>query len=217
MYFDALTRKLVNFHQAEQFPELTALQFGMMDVVADNVNSYMNGLPIFVDSHTMILSREPDGLPDSFNKPEPLKPECEKVFRTFLNKLITTLGGNYRVILSMLVWMLPGEDVKRHFDSQRGHWLGRRFNFILNGQGLTYTLYNGETPIAFQVTSGDLFELNNRSYHAAKNEGTGITTLLVVDVIDVNAPPITVTDRLTHDKKMFKPTDNLPLCIWTKT
>jgi len=215
MYFDSLTRKLVNFHQAEHFDGFKALQSGLMQVVSENVNGYMNSQSIFVDSHTMLLDREPDNLKPTFVRYKSLSPACVEAFEAFVAKLNATLGGNYRAILSLLVWMLPGEDVKRHFDSQKGHWMGRRFNLILHGQGLVYTLYNGNTPVPFHVASGDVFELNNRAPHAAQNRGTGITALLVIDMLEVSEPTVTELDRATHDKTLYKPTDTLPLCVWT--
>jgi hypothetical protein len=135
-------------------------------------------ISLFNDSQWMILDI-------AYKNPTSLKLYVEPPvgYHRIVEQMIALIGSEYYPVQSMIAWMPPGTEVSKHVDLQKIYASTRRLHVqLLQTPQSNMILYAGNQEYKFNMDVGSVYELNNRTYHSAKNNGTeDYYALLIVD------------------------------------
>jgi hypothetical protein len=181
-------------------------EFIMSFIARQTTGNLSSTISLFNDSQWMILDI---AYKDPTRTKLYVQPPDE--YHAVVDKIQALIGQHYYVVQSMIAWMPPGTEVSKHVDLQKMYANTRRLHVqLVQNPDASMSVYAGDREHQFNFMPGAVYELNNRTYHSAKNTSTqDYYAILVIDFAK-QRQIFTDRDNVDKDTNLLK-SDNLPL------
>lgn len=136
-----------------------------------------------------------------------------KSYYDIIDQIFKLVGNNYYVVSSMIAWLLPGQSIDKHVDLQKVYANTRRIHVQISQDSESYmSVWAGSIEYKVNIKPGQIYELNNRVYHAVRHNGSKeIYSILVIDIAEKNSL-FNVEDNVIKDYNL-PDSNNLKLWI----
>lgn len=192
MYFDGLIRKFKSLENLKGDSDFISFHRLMVKRLETCDSSIISETSPFTENRLVRLFSKAQILRDGKNVIL-LSAEESTALENLLDKIKTLFKEPHRELLIQLLVIDPHLKVSKHTDGREFYAHAKRFNLILDIAGIEYSCFmGGDKECLIDIKTGDIFELNNRSYHAAFNNSDRPGMVLVVDFIES-------TSQQTHE------------------
>lgn len=215
MFFNGLIRKFKDLPSLAGHVYFKSFDKSYKAIVDGNSPAFTSPTNAFNDTHVMTIFTAPP-LVETPNSRPPMTFEEKQTLEKFLDDIMKVFPVQHRIIDVRLFWINPGESIPKHSDERRMFKRTKRFNVIVRKGKMRYFCFKGsKEKVQIPLETGDVYELNNISYHELDNPGNETGVLLILDFVDMTKTNIMVEETLLIDKVIFTKTDeNTPVLIW---